>query len=308
MTPGAKYFDWELRGVPLRLELGPRDLEKQQGVLVRRDTRGKHPVPLADLPRAATDLLATIQRDMFAAARDAARGAQHPRPHHLRPLPRGHGWRGGVRVCGLVRVRGVRGGDQRGDQGDDPRPARSRVPFARGAAHLSQVRPGGGCTRRCGPRRTDAGRRSAGSAASCDARTCRCRTSPPRSGRLPTSTARPRSATNTSASMPRSQQVPHRIHYSVKANGNLALLRLLRESRARASTSCRAASSFVRGARASRGDDVVFSGVGKTGEEIRQALLFGIATHQCRVATPSCDVISAEAGRSRRDGTRSRCA
>jgi prolyl-tRNA synthetase len=68
MTPGAKYFDWELRGVPLRLELGPRDLEQQQGVLVRRDVRGKHPVPLADLPRAATDMLATIQRDMFAAA------------------------------------------------------------------------------------------------------------------------------------------------------------------------------------------------------------------------------------------------
>jgi len=69
MTPGAKYYDWELRGVPLRLELGPRDLEKGQGVLVRRDTREKRPVPLADLARTAADLLVTIQREMFEAAR-----------------------------------------------------------------------------------------------------------------------------------------------------------------------------------------------------------------------------------------------
>jgi prolyl-tRNA synthetase len=68
MTPGAKYFEWELKGVPLRLELGPRDLEKQQGVLVRRDTREKRPVPLADLSRTAADLLNTVQQDMYAAA------------------------------------------------------------------------------------------------------------------------------------------------------------------------------------------------------------------------------------------------
>jgi prolyl-tRNA synthetase len=69
MTPGAKYYDWELRGVPLRLELGPRDLEKGQGVLVRRDTREKRPVPLGELARTAADLLVTIQGDMFESAR-----------------------------------------------------------------------------------------------------------------------------------------------------------------------------------------------------------------------------------------------
>ncbi len=69
MTPGAKYYDWELRGIPLRLELGPRDLEKGQGVLVRRDTREKRPVPLGELARTAADLLVTIQRDMFESAR-----------------------------------------------------------------------------------------------------------------------------------------------------------------------------------------------------------------------------------------------
>ena len=47
--PGFKYADWEMRGVPLRLELGPKDIEKDQCVLVRRDTREKAFVPLAGL-------------------------------------------------------------------------------------------------------------------------------------------------------------------------------------------------------------------------------------------------------------------
>jgi prolyl-tRNA synthetase len=69
MTPGAKYFDWELRGIPLRLELGPRDLDQQQGVLVRRNNRAKQPVPLADVTRTAAAVLASIQTEMFEAAR-----------------------------------------------------------------------------------------------------------------------------------------------------------------------------------------------------------------------------------------------
>ncbi len=40
-TPGSKYFDWEIKGVPLRIEIGPRDLEKDSVMLVRRDTGEK---------------------------------------------------------------------------------------------------------------------------------------------------------------------------------------------------------------------------------------------------------------------------
>jgi prolyl-tRNA synthetase len=69
MKPGAKYFDWELRGVPIRMELGPRDLAQQQAVLVRRDTRAKQPVPFAGLGEAVEGLLRSIQDDMLAAAR-----------------------------------------------------------------------------------------------------------------------------------------------------------------------------------------------------------------------------------------------
>jgi prolyl-tRNA synthetase len=68
LTPGAKYFEWELRGVPLRLELGPRDLDKDQGILVRRDTREKRPVPLAELAATARTALDQIQADMLRAA------------------------------------------------------------------------------------------------------------------------------------------------------------------------------------------------------------------------------------------------
>lgn len=70
LTPGAKYYDWEMRGVPLRLEIGPRDLEHDQGVLVRRDTREKRPISLATIGDTARGVLGQIQRDMFVAARE----------------------------------------------------------------------------------------------------------------------------------------------------------------------------------------------------------------------------------------------
>ena len=68
LKPGAKYYEWELRGVPLRFELGPKDLEKQAVFAARRDTREKQSMPMRGLPEAAAALLARIQQDMFAAA------------------------------------------------------------------------------------------------------------------------------------------------------------------------------------------------------------------------------------------------
>ena len=67
--PGFKYADWEMRGVPLRLEIGPKDIEKDQCVLVRRDTREKAFLPLAGLAEKVRSLLATIQDDLLARAR-----------------------------------------------------------------------------------------------------------------------------------------------------------------------------------------------------------------------------------------------
>ena len=64
-TPGWKFNEWELRGVPLRLEIGPKDLEKSQVVLARRDTREKSFVPMDGLAAHVEQLLATIQRALF---------------------------------------------------------------------------------------------------------------------------------------------------------------------------------------------------------------------------------------------------
>jgi len=67
--PGYKYADWEMRGVPLRLEIGPKDIEKDQVVLVRRDTREKSFVPLAGLAAAVPPLLDILQAALLDRAR-----------------------------------------------------------------------------------------------------------------------------------------------------------------------------------------------------------------------------------------------
>ncbi len=64
-TPGWKFSEWELRGVPLRLEIGPKDIEKQQVVLIRRDTREKRPTPMAGLEAAVRQTLTEIQQALF---------------------------------------------------------------------------------------------------------------------------------------------------------------------------------------------------------------------------------------------------
>jgi prolyl-tRNA synthetase len=63
--PGFKFNEWELRGVPLRVEVGPRDREQQAAVLVRRDTGEKQTCPAADFPATVTRMLAEIQKSMF---------------------------------------------------------------------------------------------------------------------------------------------------------------------------------------------------------------------------------------------------
>src|ERR1700741_2723713 len=66
-SPGWKFNDWEMRGVPLRVELGPKDVQKQSAILARRDRpgrEGKVSAALADLPQTIQKLLAEIQQAM----------------------------------------------------------------------------------------------------------------------------------------------------------------------------------------------------------------------------------------------------
>ena len=60
-SPGWKFAQYEMKGVPLRLELGPKDIEKGQCVLVRRDTREKTFVPLDRLEEEVARLLRAVQ-------------------------------------------------------------------------------------------------------------------------------------------------------------------------------------------------------------------------------------------------------
>ena len=66
--PGWKRSEWEMKGVPLRLEIGPRDIAAGEARLVRRDNREAQQIKLADLPTAIPALLDTIQADLLAKA------------------------------------------------------------------------------------------------------------------------------------------------------------------------------------------------------------------------------------------------
>jgi prolyl-tRNA synthetase len=65
VNPGFKYAEWELKGVPVRLELGPRDVAARQVVAVSRLDRSKHTFSWDGLEPGVTDLLARIQRDLY---------------------------------------------------------------------------------------------------------------------------------------------------------------------------------------------------------------------------------------------------
>ncbi len=105
MKPGAKYYEWELRGIPLRLEIGPRDLASNQGVLVRRDTKAKRAVSLDTLGEDVAETLSAMQRDMLAAALDRRESNSYRGPityDRFRELMEGQGgfvyagWCGGA--------------------------------------------------------------------------------------------------------------------------------------------------------------------------------------------------------------------
>ncbi len=69
-SPGWKFHEWELKGIPLRIELGPKDLEKNQAVLVRRDTGEKEFVKIAELNKKVKQSLDKIQKNLFTKAKN----------------------------------------------------------------------------------------------------------------------------------------------------------------------------------------------------------------------------------------------
>lgn len=72
LTPGYKFNDWELKGVPLRIEIGPKDIEKQQVILAKRYNRKKISVGFSEIGKIVT-ILDEIQKDMLKIAREKAK-------------------------------------------------------------------------------------------------------------------------------------------------------------------------------------------------------------------------------------------
>ncbi len=64
-TPGWKYSEWEMRGVPLRMEIGPRDVQNNSVMLVRRDNRAKESVPVDGVETRLPELLEEVQKAMY---------------------------------------------------------------------------------------------------------------------------------------------------------------------------------------------------------------------------------------------------
>ena len=107
MKPGAKYYEWELRGIPLRMELGPRDLDKQPG-RARASRHAREAPGLARRRSARTwpTLLSTRSSDdMLAAARERREANSVRAAHLVRRLPGADGRQGRVRLRRLVRRR-----------------------------------------------------------------------------------------------------------------------------------------------------------------------------------------------------------
>jgi prolyl-tRNA synthetase len=70
-SPGWKFNEWEMRGVPLRIEIGPRDVKQERVTLARRDMPGrlgKSVVPMSGAANAVQEMLASIQADLYARA------------------------------------------------------------------------------------------------------------------------------------------------------------------------------------------------------------------------------------------------
>ena len=68
-SPGFKFAEQEMRGIPVRIECGPKDIENGQAVVCRRDTREKYVVPFEELPVRVPEILALMQDEMLERAR-----------------------------------------------------------------------------------------------------------------------------------------------------------------------------------------------------------------------------------------------
>ena len=88
MSPGWKFNEWEMKGVPIRIEIGPRDIENNQAVVVRRDTLEKQIISLNDIENTIKNIMQEIQANMLAKSR-ASRDARTIQANSLEEILQG---------------------------------------------------------------------------------------------------------------------------------------------------------------------------------------------------------------------------
>ena len=74
-TPGFKFNEWELKGIPLRIEIGPRDIEKKQAIVVKRNDNKKIFIKLSQLKKEIPKILDNIQDELYSKAESALKKA-----------------------------------------------------------------------------------------------------------------------------------------------------------------------------------------------------------------------------------------
>jgi prolyl-tRNA synthetase len=98
ITPGNKYYEWELKGVPIRIEIGPRDIENKQIVLVRRDTSDKKSIQLSSSVDSIKKELENIDKNLF----DNAKKILNENVHRIESIDKAKNLKGIVELpwCG----------------------------------------------------------------------------------------------------------------------------------------------------------------------------------------------------------------
>ena len=76
-NPGFKFNEWEVKGVPIRIEVGPKDVEKNQVILARRDTREKIAIQIDQLAKELPEILLAIQKNLFTMAENFQKKHTH---------------------------------------------------------------------------------------------------------------------------------------------------------------------------------------------------------------------------------------
>ncbi len=74
-SPGWKYSEWELKGIPIRIEIGPKDLEKKSVMVVKRNTKEKKQIKIKELKKEIPKILEEIQKELYEKAKKSLKGS-----------------------------------------------------------------------------------------------------------------------------------------------------------------------------------------------------------------------------------------